>query len=211
MSAIQHCLLWSPKSTSCLWDTELPAPPFLASGTFSFLDYLLLLFFKLEELYLLQNKNLLSDIFSCCIFLSLISHKLINPWTDVEMHLIICSHRIYWSELSSLLSGTSCVVVIDSLISRKKTLGKCHIKLNFSGSFFILSLSQLCQFGLISNTFQECSDFDTSNQWETLPSIVPKQSFQIKQHNLHRVSHKAAISHSPLFSVNWVFPVEHCF
>lgn len=111
--------------------------PFLASGTFSFLDYLLLLFFKLEELYLLQNKNLLSDIFSCCIFLSLISHKLINPWTEVEMHLIICSHRIYWSELSSLLSGTSCVVVIDSLISRKKTLGKCHIKLNFSGSFFL--------------------------------------------------------------------------
>lgn len=136
MSAIQHCLLWSPKLTSCLWDTELPDLLSLHQAlSVSWIIYCFCSSSWKNYIYY-RIKNLLSDIFSCCIFLSLISHKLINPWTEVEMHLIICSHRIYWSELSSLLSGTSCVVVIDSLISRKKTLGKCHIKLNFSGSFF---------------------------------------------------------------------------
>lgn len=137
MSAIQHCLLWSPKLTSCLWDTELPDLLSLHQAlSVSWIIYCFCSSSWKNYIYY-RIKNLLSDIFSCCIFLSLISHKLINPWTEVEMHLIICSHRIYWSELSSLLSGTSCVVVIDSLISRKKTLGKCHIKLNFSGSFFL--------------------------------------------------------------------------
>lgn len=61
--------------------------------------------------------------------------------------------------------------------------------MSYSLELYWLSLSQLCYFGLISNTFQNCSDFDTSTESEALLSTFPKQSFQIKQHNLHRVGH----------------------
>lgn len=76
--------------------------------------------------------------------------------------------------------------------------------------------SQLYQFGLRSSTFQNSSDLDTRNESEALPSMFPKQSFQIKQQNLPRVDHKDTKSLTTLFSelsfpsraFNFTFPVH---
>lgn len=138
---MQHCPLCSPQSASEHQSTLTSLPRAVPCQLSHWTIINKLPFLKLEELFLfLLNKNLAVCHFQFLhVFTPNLSYT-IQPWSEVKMHITICSHRIHRTRLSSYVTVNSLISTVCSMKpkrkkkkdKKKKTLGKCHIALNYT-------------------------------------------------------------------------------